>query len=286
MSNKYSIIFAGTPQFAAPSLQALINDKDINIKLVITQPDRPAGRKQIITPPPVKILAERYNIPVWQPQNINKEINSLKNYKTIDYLIIVAYGQIISQSILDLPAIAALNLHASVLPRWRGASPIQSVILNGDKTTGISIQRMAPELDAGPLVASLEIPIKKDETSTSLQNKLAALGAQLLIKTIKKPLQETSQNEILATYCRKLNRTDSQADPDFMTAEEIDRKVRALNPWPGVTCTINNKTIKILESGLSRDENSYALECKNGSVLYIKKIQAPGKKPVSGKQWK
>jgi methionyl-tRNA formyltransferase len=276
------IIFLGTSAFAVPSLEALAKDKRFSVDLVITQPDRPTGRKQILTPPPIKISAEKLGLPLQQPEKINTFNYPLS---TIHFLVVVSYGQILSQAILDLPTKAPVNVHASLLPRWRGASPIQNAILAGDRETGVTIQRMVKQLDAGPILAQANTPIDPRETTPSLHDRLAVMGAELLIDTLTKPLREQEQDENEIVFCHKLTREDGNVDPNTQTAEEIDRKARALNPWPGVTMEIGGQQVKILETALADQPNSFPFPCRGGSMLHLVKVQRPGGKPVSGAEW-
>lgn len=272
----------GTPAFAVPSLQKLI-ESGMQIDLVITQPDKPVGRKQEITPPPVKILAQKHTIPVFQPKNINKEWEEYVSKQSItapDFLIVVAYGQILSDKLLSWPNVAPINVHGSLLPQFRGASPIQEAILQNENETGVTIQRMVKELDAGPILSQEKITIDARETFTTLHDKLSFLGAALLPNTLSHPITENPQDEAKKTMCRKLTRADGTVDITSMTAEEIDRKVRALNPWPGVTMD----TLKLLETSLIETNESTPIQCKN-SVLHLVRVQPAGKKPMSGKEW-
>lgn len=278
------IIFAGTSLFALPSLEALAADPAFVIDLVVTQPNRPVGREKVMTAPPVKIVSQKLGLIVWQPQNVNSEWNEKRGTKNEkpDFLVVVSYGQILSQEILDLPRVAPVNLHASLLPRLRGASPIQHAILAGDSATGVTIQRMVKELDAGPILAQEKTPIGARETFAELHDRLAHIGADLLIKTLKDMPEPQPQPEPPIS-CRKLTRADGIVDPSTMTAEEIDRRVRALNPWPGVTL---HTQLKILETSLEPSPESTPLLCKNDTTLYLVKVQPAGKKPMGGNEWK
>ncbi len=278
----FRIVFCGTPAFAVPSLQALAADPAYKVELVITQPDKPIGRKQVITPTPVKVAALELGIPVEQPDNINDFRIPLSGF---DFLVVVAYGQLFKQPLLDLPSIAAVNLHGSLLPRWRGASPIHHSVLAGDTESGVSVQKMVKKLDAGPVLNQTSITLDPRETSTTLLERLAILGAQLLVKTLQQPLNPQPQDETKVTICRKLTRKDGEVDSEIMTAEEIDRHVRALVPWPGVTCTINGKSVKLLATDLQSSADAFPLPCKNNTILYITKIQSPGKEAVKGAEW-
>lgn len=283
MPQTFSVIFAGTPEFAIPSLHALQQDPSFDVRLVVSQPDKPVGRKQILTPPPVAAYAQKHGIPCFQPQNINKELPGKK--VECDFLIFVAYGQILSQELLDLPKIAPVNVHASLLPRWRGASPLQHALLAGDTETGVSIQKMVKTLDAGDILAQRIVPIEERETIESLHDTLAQCGATLLTDTLKKTLHPVPQESDAITVCSKLHREDGKADPKKMTAEEIDRAVRALVPWPGVTCSIRGQTVKILKTSLHEQQESIAVHCAKNTTLYVEELQPPGKKPMSAHAW-
>ena len=282
----YSIVFCGTPDFAVPSLKALLSDPAFSVKLVITQPDKPVGRKQTMTPSPVKILATQHGISVWQPQNINEEATSYKLQATsFDFLVVVAYGQILSKEILSLPKIAPVNVHPSLLPRWRGASPMHHAILAGDQTTGVTIQQMAEALDAGPVLAQERFPLSPAETLVSLKQTLAEKGATLLTRTLQSPLQPAPQDATQVTVCSKLTRKDGEVNAQNMTAEEIDRKVRALTPWPGVTCPIKDEIVKILKTSLTEQPESLPLPCSKNTMVFIIELQSPGGKPMNGAAW-
>lgn len=289
-----SVVFLGTSAFAVPSLKALAANDRFDVRLVITQPDRPVGRKQIITPSPVKIAALELGLPIEQPEKLNAEVKSSKlpfealrpsgpngKVESPDFLVVVSYGQILSEEVLKWPKIAAINVHASLLPVLRGASPIQHAILQGMPETGVTIQRMAKELDAGPMLSRESIPLDERETFESLHEKLATLGANLLIRTLTLPLKEQEQDHTKATFCKKLKTADGIADPQTMTAEQIDRMVRALGKEPGVGWN----EAKILEASLSSDTDSFPLPCKGQSLLFVSRIQPNGGKPMSGKEY-
>lgn len=274
------IIFAGTPEFAVPSLRALIDDPAFEVILVVSQPDKPVGRSQHIVPTPVKAAAEAAGLDVLQPTDINKEYPDIDH----DILVVVAYGQILKQNILDAPNIAPVNLHASLLPRWRGASPMQSAILAGDPKTGVSIQRMVAELDAGPILAQSTVDLNEDTTIESLHDTLADLGATLLTDTLKKPLNETPQNADAVTVCHKLSRDTGNIDPANLTADEVRRYVCALVPWPGVTCKVDGTTVKLIAVSMKETDESVSLQCKDKEI-HIVSLQPPGKKVMSGQAW-
>ncbi len=280
MPEPLGIIFCGTPQIAVPYLEALYSDSAFKIELVITQPDKPVGRNQKITPTPVKAKAEKLGISVSQPADINNE-----QFSPSDFLVTVAYGQIIKKPILAKPKIAAVNVHYSLLPRWRGAAPVQNAILAGDKESGVTVQLMVEKLDAGDVLGKTKIKLDDRETCESLHNKCETKGVELLIKTLKEPLSPSAQDESKATFCKKLSREDGNVDLNEMTADEIDRKVRALVPWPGVRTFIDSNEVKLIETSLSETDDSTPIECSGDTILHVIKIQPPGKKEMNGKDW-
>lgn len=279
------IIFCGTPSFACPFLQALHDDHAFEVTAVFTQPDKPTGREKKLSLTPVKELAKTLGISVMQPEDINQDTDlQATSYKLqADFLVVVAYGQILSPEVLTQPKIAPVNVHASLLPRWRGASPIQNAILAGDKKTGITIQRMTQKLDAGPILATSSIDISSRETKPSLEGKLSILGAKLLTETLKAPLHETPQVEAEATFCKKLTRESGEVDSKTMTAEEIDRRVRALVPWPGVV--LKDLNIKLLETSLEPHPEALLIPCARNTTLYALKVQPPTKRVMTGAEW-
>ncbi len=284
---RFSIIFCGTSPFAVPSLEALIGDDAFDILAVITQPDRPTGRKQVLTPPAIKMTAQQHNLKLIQTENINDLFLSPTSYflSPPDFLVVVSFGQILKDNVLTYPTIMPINLHASLLPRWRGASPIQQAILAGDKETGVTVQTMVKQLDAGPVLSQSVTPIDPRETAITLHDRLAQMGAKLLCDTLKSPLNSVEQDESEITVCRKLTREDGIADPETSTAEEFDRKVRALTPWPAVTVTINGEQLKIIESALTPTGDSHPLPCNGNSMLYLVTVQPANGKPMTGAAW-
>ena len=276
-SKPKSIIFLGTSQFSVPALQALASDPYFEVLAVVTQPDRPAGRAMTLTPPPVKTEALTLELTVLQPEKMNADFAEIsKKFPRPDFLVVVSYGQILSQEVLDWPTVAAVNVHASPLPLLRGASPLQHAVLQGLPESGVTVQRMVKELDAGPILSAARIPLERRETSATLHDKLKVLGAELLLKTLKAPLKETPQDATKATFCGKLSKADGVAVPTAMTAQHIDCMVRALTPWPGVTIG----TTKILETSLT--PGPLTVECLNGTTLTVEKLQPASGKPMSG----
>ena len=272
-----NIIFIGTADFAAPILQSLIKNK-INVVQVITQPDKPVGRKQKLQASPIKLVALEYGIPVFQPENIKdqKNIEIIKKMQP-DLIITAAYGQILSKEILEIPKFGCLNIHASLLPKYRGASPIQSAILNGDEETGITIMLMDKKMDTGKIIQSAKIEIQNNDDSQILHNKLSNLGAELLITTLLKYIQEAekilnlwkekyqknltigqidsinsqfiirnsllkNQDESKATYTKILKREDGKINWT-KSAREIERQIRAFYPWPGTWTILKIKNL-------------------------------------------
>jgi methionyl-tRNA formyltransferase len=275
MASPSTIVFCGTSPFAVPSLRALAADPHFRITHVITQPDRPVGRKQVMNPPAIKVAAIELGLPVFQPERLNREFDVFK--KTIerpDALVVISYGQLLSQAVLDFPTWMPL-------PRWRGASPLQHTILAGDREGGVTIQQMALQLDAGPILLQESMSIADRETTLTLHDRLATMGADLLLRALKERPTPKDQDERHITLCGKLSRADGIVDPKTETAEEIDRKVRALTPWPSVTM----QNVKILETALEPRDTSFALECAGGSQLHLVTVQPAGKKPMAGADW-
>lgn len=278
-----SIVFAGTSPFAIPSLNVLAKNPFFRIQAVISQPSRPIGRKQVMTMPAVALAAKELHLPLLQPEKFNKEFreNASLQSSPPDFLIVVSYGQMLSEEVLAWPKIAAINVHASLLPKLRGASPIQHAILQGMQETGVTIQKMAYTLDSGPILAQEKITLQERETTKTLHDTLAITGAKLLEKTLLNPLREIPQNENEATFCRKLTKEDAKIDRGTMNADEIDRHVRALNPWPGVIL----KDTKIIEGSLISTEESFSIACKDDTTFSITKIQPIGKKVMTGTEF-
>ncbi len=272
MSNRISIVFLWTSAFAVPSLKALAHDPLFDVQLVITQPDRPVGRKQILTAPPVKQEALKLGLTVKQPEKLTEL--TIKP----EYLIVVSYGQILSKNILSAAKIMPLNVHASLLPKLRGASPIQHTILLGMPEAGVTVQRMVQELDAGPTLSQSSLPLTGTETYEALHDTLAEMGAKLLLDTLTNKREPREQNASLATVCKKLQKSDGSADPTEMTAQTIDRMVRALTPWPGVTWKGN----KILETSLQEHPEGFSLPCAEDTVLTVLRIQPAGGHAMDG----
>jgi methionyl-tRNA formyltransferase len=242
------IVFMGTPEFAVPSLKALIESGD-EVVAVVTQPDKPRGRGLEVTPPPVKILAQKYGIPVLQPQKIKTE-EFLKQLEELrpDIICVVAYGKILPKGILELPRYGCINVHASLLPKYRGAAPINWAIIRGEKVTGITTMKMDEGMDTGDILLQREVPIEDEDTAETLSHKLSLTGAEVLIETLnllkEGKLKPIPQNHSQATYAPMLKKEDGEIDWG-KTAEEIKNLVRGTLPWPGAYTFLDNKILKV-----------------------------------------
>ncbi|MCC7208469.1 MAG: methionyl-tRNA formyltransferase [Anaerolineae bacterium] len=243
-------LFMGTPAFAMPPLQALLDAPDFDVVGVVTQPDRPAGRGQTLQQSPVKQLALTANVPVLQPEKLRapgvfEQLAALAP----DLIVVAAFGQILRQNVLDLPRLGCINVHASLLPRWRGAAPIQAAIRAGDAETGISIMKMDAGLDTGPVLAQRAVPIDREETGETLHDKLAATGGALLLETLRRyvggEITPQPQDDSRATHAPMLTKEDGRIDWT-QPARDIERLVRAYHPWPGAYTLFKGHILKIL----------------------------------------
>ncbi|MFI8373593.1 methionyl-tRNA formyltransferase [Pseudomonas helleri] len=294
MTEPLRIVFAGTPEFAAEHLKALL-DSPYEIVAVYTQPDRPAGRGQKLMPSPVKQLALEHHIPVMQPPTLRApeaqaELAALKP----DLLVVVAYGLILPQVVLDIPRLGCINSHASLLPRWRGAAPIQRAIEAGDSESGVTVMRMEAGLDTGPMLLKSVTPISADDTGGSLHDRLAKLGPPAVIEAIAGLAAGTLQGEVqddsLATYAHKLNKDEARIDWN-RPAIELERVIRAFNPWPICHSTLNGEALKVLaatladaqgEPGqiLAASKDGLIVGCGAGA-LCLTRLQLPGGKALN-----
>ncbi len=234
------VVFLGTGDIGLPSLEALLASPGIEVVAVVTQPDKPVGRKLVLTPPQVKVRAQAAGIPVLQPPRVRHAVDELTAFQA-DVFVVVAYGQILPRTVLDIPRLACLNIHASLLPRHRGAAPIQAAIRDGDAETGITIMWMDEGLDTGDILLTEPCPIAPDETGGSLHDKLAALAPRALSRALDLLAQDAAprapQDHARATHVRKLTREDGHIDWTC-SATEIERLVRAFDPWPGTFCLL------------------------------------------------
>lgn len=252
-NSQKNIIFIGTPEFGVIVLKKLI-EKNYKLVLIITAPDKPAKRKLILTPPPVKVLAQKYNIPILQPEKIEESKSDIEKLKP-DLIIVSGYSQILSKKILDMPKFGCLNVHPSLLPKYQGATPIQHAILNGEEKTGASIILMDTGIDTGPVLAQERIKIEETDNSTTLYEKLANLGSDLLIKSIPEWIEDKikakEQNQKKATYTKTLKKEDGRIEWK-QSAESIERQIRAFHLWPGSFFEIERPEFKFKKVKVTR----------------------------------
>ncbi|BDH44368.1 methionyl-tRNA formyltransferase [Salmonella enterica subsp. enterica serovar Choleraesuis] len=296
MSSSLRIIFAGTPDFAARHLDALLTSGH-QVVGVFTQPDRPAGRGKKLMPSPVKVLAEQHNLPVFQPASLRPAENQqLVESLQADVMVVVAYGLILPQAVLDMPRLGCVNVHGSLLPRWRGAAPIQRALWAGDSETGVTIMQMDAGLDTGAMLTKVTCAIEADDTSASLYDKLAVLGPEGLIKTLESLASGSAtpepQNDEQATYAEKLSKEEARLDWT-LSAAQLERCVRAFNPWPVSYLTIEDTPVKVWQASAMDDKTTAApgtvLEAdKHGimvatseGILRLERLQPAGKKPMT-----
>ena len=296
MSDSLRIIFAGTPDFAARHLDALLSSEH-EIVGVFTQPDRPAGRGKKLMPSPVKALAEEKGLPVFQPASLRQQENQqLVADLNADVMVVVAYGLILPKAVLDMPRLGCINVHGSLLPRWRGAAPIQRALWAGDTQTGVTIMQMDVGLDTGDMLYKLACPITSEDTSATLYDKLAALGPQGLIETLQQLAQGTAQPQVqdeeLVTYAEKLSKDEARMDWS-LSAEQLERCIRAFNPWPMSWFVIDEQPIKVwkasvLPSSTQAEPGTIVEASKSGiqvataeGILNLESLQPAGKKAMS-----
>lgn len=295
-----SIVFAGTPAFALPCLDALASSEH-KLKAIYTQPDRPAGRGRKLQASPVKEWALPHELPVYQPSNF-KDRNTIDELAALapDVMVVIAYGLILPEAVLNTPRLGCINVHASLLPNWRGASPIQHAILHGDVKSGVTIMQMDKGMDTGDALTIAECPIHPSDTAETLHDRLAELAVAPLLTTLAKLSQgqitPAPQNNELATYAPKINKEDGLIDWS-QPARVLERKIRAFNPWPIAYTSINNTLLKIHQARiiaekstqipgtiLSLDRNGMAVAAGDG-ILLIERLQFPGGKAMSVQDW-
>lgn len=291
------ILFMGTPDFAVPCLEKLIKDGH-NIVGVLTQPDKPQGRKMKLTPPPVKELALQNNLEVYQPESLkNDAIKPLLEEKQPELIVVVAYGKILPKYVLDFPKYGCINVHGSLLPRWRGAAPIQWSIIAGDKTAGVTTMKMSEGLDTGDMLLKYETEIGQTETAGELFDRLALSGAELLHDTIEQidSIVPEVQDESKANYAHMLDKQIAQIDWS-KSNKEIDCLIRGLNPWPIALTTLNGERLKVYSASLQNasgkagevlqadSKNGLLVACGEGAML-LNEIQAVGGKRMNAKDY-
>lgn len=286
------VVFMGTPDFSVPILERLIAE-NYDVVLVVTQPDRPVGRKRILTPPPVKVTAEKHEIPVFQPEKVADEYEEIFTYEP-DIIVTAAYGQILPKALLDYPKYGCINVHASLLPKLRGGAPIHYAILQGEKETGVTIMYMVEKLDAGDMLSQRAIPIELEDDVGILHDKLSALGADLLLETLPKlfagEIHPVKQKEEEATFAPNITRDVEKIDW-MKSSEEVYNHIRGLRPWPVAYTTYDEKLMKIWRAELldkkltgkageivSVDETSFTVACGDGKGVIITEIQPAGRR--------
>jgi len=296
VSTSLRIIFAGTPDFAARHLDALLSSGH-QVVGVFTQPDRPAGRGKKLMPSPVKVLAEEHGLPVFQPASLRPQENQqLVADLNADVMVVVAYGLILPKAVLDMPRLGCINVHGSLIPRWRGAAPIQRSLWAGDADTGVTIMQMDVGLDTGDMLYKLSCPITDEDTSATLYDKLAELGPKGLIDTLQQladnRVQPEVQDEALVTYAEKLTKEEARLDWS-LPAAQLERCIRAFNPWPMSWLEIDGQPVKVWQAsviagpvnaapGTIVEANKQGIQVATvEGILNLESLQPAGKKAMS-----
>lgn len=295
------IVYFGTPEFAVPGLRALIESRHPVVALV-SQPDRPKGRGQKLQPTPTKAVADAANIPVLQPTRLKDEsfVETLRSYSP-DLGVVAAYGRIIPDAVLAVPRLGMINIHASLLPKYRGAAPVHRAVINGDRETGVTIMRVVTELDAGPMLATVRVPIGPDDRTPDLERTLAQAGADLVVRVVDQLSEGTAveipQDHAAATYASKIERHEGTLDWS-LPAERIHNLVRGLQPWPLVSVSLDGQRILLHRTAVT-DERSLAepgrivtasngvlaVATADGRVLQILELQPEGKRVMSARDF-
>lgn len=282
-SNK--IIFFGTENFSLVALTGLI-EAGYDIAAVVTKPDSKQGRGHQLSAPVVKVLAEKHNIPVWQPEKLKDITDDIKALQPTAG-VLVSYGKIIPQSTINLFTSGIINVHPSLLPKYRGPSPIESAILNGDHRTGVTIMQLSAAMDAGPIYTAKEYPLTGTESQLSLYHTLATIGTDLLLETLPRiladDLQPTPQDDSQASYCQLLTKADGQLNPQELTAAEAERRVRAYLRFPRVRLNVGEKDIIVTKAHVVQEkETDLDIECKDEKYLSIDELIGPSGKTMMG----
>ena len=289
--NNRPIVFFGTEEFSAISLQALI-DAGFEISAIITKPDSRKGRGQKLQAPTVKKIGEKFNIPVLQPSKMSEIVDFVENLPVRPIGVLVSFGRIIPQNIIELFDGGIVNIHPSLLPKYRGPSPIESTIFNGDKKTGVSIMSLSKKMDAGDVYIQEEFPLKGNETSSELYNTCGKIGAEMLINHLpaimSAKMTANPQNESEATYCQLLKKSDAILNPETQTAEQAERQIRAFEIFPKSKIQIGENLL-IVNSAKVANENSnnspLTIKFSDGKFLQIEKITAPSGKQMSAESY-
>ena len=290
------VVFMGTPEFSVPVLKKLIENTDV--VLVVTQPDKEVGRKKVLTPSPVKVVAEEAGIPVLTPKKLKEEYETVLNYHP-DIIITCAYGQIVPKQVLDYPELGCINVHASLLPKYRGASPINAAIRDGETETGITIMYMEETLDTGNIIHAASLPIEEEDTYGTVSEKLSELGAELIIKSLPSIIEGTNfsipQDNEIANYVGLIKREDERIDFN-KTRREVYNFIRSLNPTPLANTLIDNEEWKIIDVAIGEEKKGevgtitnvgkdyFSVMCNDGEIL-IKSIKPFGKKEMTVKDF-
>lgn len=300
MTDALRVVFMGTPEFAVPSLQRLHERADVRVTLVVSQPDRPAGRGRKVTPTPVAAFARASNLPLAQPESLRTpESVAAVAAAEPDIIVVVAYGQILRAPLLDLPPAGCLNVHASLLPRWRGAAPIQWAVASGDAVTGVSLMRMDRGLDTGPVHAMVATPIGALETAGELHDRLSTLGAELLDRHVHAiaagTLAALPQVDDRACHARTLRPAD-RCVPFERSAREVMWHIHGMTPWPGACAVLGDETIRLLRARVASTDSGHAatapgtvvaanpeeglrIVCGDGNLVEVLEITRPGRRP-------
>jgi methionyl-tRNA formyltransferase len=293
---KLNVAFCGTPDFSVPTLELLSQHPHINLVGVVTMPDRPVGRGLELKSPPVATFAKENKIPLFQVENINREEEVLKKLEelNLDFILVLAFAQFLGSRVLNMPKLGCFNIHTSILPKYRGAAPIQYALLNGDNSTGVSIQRMVKEMDAGDLVHFFEMPIAKTENGGQLYTRLkfqAALSTNTLIQNIlENKITYTPQDVTKVSFAPTLKKEDGHLNFKTASFEEINNKLRALDPWPGTFCFLGTQRLKVLSISKSNKKLSpgevsveHGMLCvgTTSASIRLETVQLEGKKVCS-----
>lgn len=290
------IVFMGTPDFAVPCLQRILDDGH-EVPAVFTQPDKPVGRHAVLTPPPVKQLALSHGIPVFQPTKMRDgTVAAQLRELAPDCLVVVAYGRILPQAILDVPPLGCINIHGSLLPKYRGAAPIQWSVINGEEITGVTSMFMDAGMDTGDIIDTITTPIGENETAGELFGRLAPLGAELLSRTLREiengTVRRTPQNHELATMAPMLEKAMGRVD-FTLSAKALHNRIRGMNPWPGCSCTVGGKTLKLHESRIAEGHGEpgellstdpVTVACGDGALQLVT-VQPEGKPRMAAADW-
>ena len=287
----------GTPDFAVPSLEALAESEKYSVKAVYTQPDKPVGRKRILTPPDVKVCAEKFGIDVFQPESL-KDAAVTEHLKSLepDVIVVIAYGKILPKPVLDIPKFGCINIHGSLLPKLRGAAPIQRAVIDGEEETGVTSMMMDVGLDTGDMLVKESVKIMPDETAGELFDRLSVLGTKVLFETLKRiedgTLTREKQNESLSTYAAMLTKEECIIDWNC-SAQTVHDKVRGMNPWPVAAAMYKGKKLKIFktrvldkngEPGRILSVSPVVAACGKGSVEIVE-VQLEGKKRMLAEEF-